>query len=183
MTTGFKFGTGKIIEYEVLSEAQTKRLIGIVMAAVTGTVQIDYQMRGEWVQLKPKTIIDRVKLKCYNDGWKSVGLRQVKGKTSGIAPPDAIVRYRRKAYRRVERALKELYAHDLINSYTIRPNGYLWVSWFDGYVQTERVSFKRWDINNIEWDMIPLDEHQIAMEYLRDIVFLSSNNFHRLIKE
>jgi len=166
MTMDYKFGDGQIIEYEILTEPQTNRLIDTVMDAMTGKTQIDYQMRGEWVQLKPKTLIDRVKLRHYEDGWKSVGLRQVKSKTPEIRPPQVIVRHRRKAFNKVKRALELLAKHDIITTYTLRGNGYIWVKWFDGYVQTERISFKRWVATDVEWEMI--SEDRVAIEYLRD---------------
>jgi len=179
----FKFGVDSIIEYEILTEPETKRLIDTVMDAITGAVQIDYEMRGEWVQLKPKTIIDRVKLKAYDDGWKSVGLRDVKSKTPEIKPPQAIVRHRRKAWRKVYRALDKLAAHDIVTKFTLRANGYLHVEWFDGWVETERVSFEHWNTGH-DPEFIAIDDDRMAMEYLRDRIFLSPNDYIRnIVKE
>lgn len=167
MVIDFKFGDGQIIEYEILPDAKANKLIAVVMDAITGKIPIDIEMTKEWAQGQAD-IIDAEQLTRYLNGVKDVGIRDYKSRGI-ITPPVDIIKLRRKNNRRVKRALEELYKHDIITQFTIRDNGYMFVEWFDGYVELERgPTFKKWHVSYLNEGQIIDDDKQSRFDYLKE---------------
>lgn len=96
-------------------------------------------------------------------------------------PPEVIIRSRRKSNRAVKRALQKLFTMGWVTAYTVKPNGYIHVDWFNGYIKTSRQPA----VHKIAIegnDVMPLPERYQQADYIRDRIFLSSNNFRRDLK-
>jgi hypothetical protein len=179
MTLDFKFGDGQIIEYEILPDAKAHRLMALVVDAISGELPIDCIMTKEWAQ-GSADIIDAKQLTRYLNGVKGVGIRDYKSRGI-ITPPVDIIKLRRKNNRKVKRALEELYKHDIITQFTIRDNGYMFVEWFDGYVELERgPTFEKWHVGYLNEGQIIEDDNQSRFDYLKERLTYAHTNYEAM---
>jgi hypothetical protein len=179
------FINGEIVEIDVLPDKRRDILVTHVIRACMGEIDMDYEMSGEWVQVKPRTFVNRELYDDYMSNKPNVTVRDFKSK-QGITPPQAIIRLRKKNNNAVKRSCEELFRHGWITSYTIRPNGHIHVNWFKGYVRIER----SYDTGHGCWktlcevdDVIPIESARNQAEYLRDRISWVSNDYIKNLED
>jgi hypothetical protein len=168
---------GKIKEIEVLPDKRRDTLVTHVIRACLGEIDIDHEMRSEWVQVKPRTFIDRKLYNKYMSNARNVTVRDFKTR-KGIDAPEKIKRLRKSNSNAVKRSCEELFRHGFITSYTIRPDGYIHVNWFNGYIEMERDTFHNIVIDT---EPMPMSDAQRKLEYARDRASWGINDYLKLI--